>query len=84
MFVQLAGQPSILYGKNFNVVHYMQTVRPNVFIPAVCIGTIDFNRFIPLSLTLTSPGGGVGGGGGGHKISVKQDLFASLSPTFFI
>ena len=57
-----SGQP----GKNFNVGHYAQTVKPNFVIPAMFIGSIiDLNYcFILLSLTLTLPGG--------HRISMKQ------------
>ena len=62
--VRRAGRPAILRGKNFNIGHYMQTVPPNVFIPAMLIGTTDFYHFIPLSLSLTLPGG--------HSISTKQ------------
>ena len=39
------------------------------------IGTTDFYHCIPLSLTLILPGG--------HKVSAKQNLLASFSPTFF-
>ena len=69
-----SGQLAVLRGKNFNVIHYTQTFQPNVFIPAQLIGTIDFYHFMPLSLTLSQ---------GGHKVSAKQNLFASFSPTFF-
>ena len=65
---------SIKHGKNFKVGYYMQTSRPNLFIPAILIGTIDFYHFILLSLTLTLPGG--------HKVSAKQILLASFSCTF--
>ena len=62
----------VLRGKNFNFVHYMQTVKPIFFISAVLIGTIDFfYHLIPRSLTLTLPGG--------HKVSAKQNLLASFS-----
>ena len=41
--------PPILHGKNFNIGYYMQKFQPNIFIPAMLIGTIDFYYFIPLS-----------------------------------
>ena len=44
------------------------------FIPAMLIDTIVFYHLIPLSLILTLPGG--------HKVSAKQNLLASFSPTF--
>ena len=37
--------------------HYTQTILPNVFIPAMLIGTIDFYHFMPFTLTLTLPWG---------------------------
>ena len=46
------------------------------FIPAMLIGTIDCYYFILLSLTMTLPWS--------HKVSTKQNLLASFSPTFFI
>ena len=49
---------------------------PNLFIPAMLIGTIDFNHFILLSLILTLPAG--------HKVIAKQNLLASFSTTLFI
>ena len=39
--------PSILRGKNLNVGHYRQTFQPNLFIPAMLTGTIDFCHFTP-------------------------------------
>ena len=42
-------QLAILPGKNFTVGHYTQTVQPNLFIPAMLIGTIDFYHFIQIS-----------------------------------
>ena len=72
----LSGWPAVLCGKNFNIGHYMQTVQPNFVIPVMLIGTIDFYYFISLSLTLTLPRG--------CNVSVKQNLFASFSPTLFI
>ena len=53
--------------KLLNVGHYTQTVKPNVFIPALLIGTIDFYHFIPLSLTLTLSGG--------HKVTVQSKTY---------
>ena len=35
-----ADQPSVLRGKNFNVGYFTKTFQPNVFIPAMLIGTI--------------------------------------------
>ena len=52
MFIHLA----VLCGKNFNVGHYMQTFLPVFVIPAMHKGTVDFNQFIPLSLTLAGWG----------------------------
>ena len=39
---QLASRQPLLCGRNFIVEHYMQTVQPNVFIPAMLVGTLDF------------------------------------------
>ena len=39
-----------------NIGHYMQTVQPIFFIPAMLFGTIDFYQYIPLSPRLTFPG----------------------------
>ena len=64
------------YVQTFNIGHYMQTVQPIFFIPAMLIGTFDHYKFILLSLTLTLPRG--------HKVSTKQNLLASFSPTLFI
>ena len=55
--------PAILHGQIFDVGHYMQTVGPNLFIPAMLLGAIDFYHCMLLSLTLTLPGG--------HKVSTK-------------
>ena len=62
----LAGQSSNLHDRKLNIGHYMQTCEPNLFIPAMLIGTIDFCHFIPFSLNLTLPGG--------HKVKAKQNL----------
>ena len=62
---------SVLHGKNIG--HYGQTCQPNSFIPAMFVGTIDSCHFISLSMTLTLAGG--------HKVSTKQNLFASFSGT---
>ena len=72
---QLVGH---LAWQSFNVGHYTPSVQPNLFIPAMLTGTIDFYHFIPLSLTLTLSWG--------HKVSAKQDLlalFSLFSPTLF-
>ena len=53
----------------------MQTFQTICFIPAMHAGATDFYSFIQLSLTLTLPGS--------QKISVKQNLLTSLSPTPF-
>ena len=50
--VHPAGQSAILHGKNFTVGHSMQTMQPNLLVPAMLIGTIDFYRSVPLLLTL--------------------------------
>ena len=48
-----------------------------LFIPAMLIGTIDLNHFIPLPLTLTLPGG--------HKISTQQNVWLHfLTHTHFL
>ena len=73
--VRQAGRPPVLRGKTFNIGHYTQTFQLKFFIPAMLIDSIDFYNLIPLSMTLTVPGG--------HKVSAKQDLFASFSPTIF-
>ena len=73
---QLTGRPASLRGKTFNIQHYMQTVQPNAFIPAMLIGTIDLKNVVLLSLTLTLLEG--------YKVNAKQNLLASFSPTFFI
>ena len=62
--------------QNFNIGHYMQTVQPNLFIPAMLIGTIDFYNVMLLSLTLTVPGS--------HNVSAKYNLSAAFSYTLFI
>ena len=72
----LSGCWAILRGKNFNILHYRQTVHSNFFIPVMLLDTIDFYHFIPLSLTLTLPGG--------HKVSAKQNLLASFSQNIFL
>ena len=69
------GQPAVLHGKNFNVGYCKQTFRPNTFILAMLIGTIEFCHFIPLSVTLTLAGG--------HKVSTEQNLLASFSCILF-
>ena len=46
ILVSPSGCQSVLCGKNFNVRHHMQVLT-------ILIGTIDFNRFIPLSLSVT-------------------------------
>ena len=73
--VSLAGH---LVWHNINVGHYRQTDWPNVVIPAMLIGAIDFYHFIQLSLTLTLPGG--------HKVSAKLSLRIGFffSHTLFI
>ena len=69
------GRPDVLREKNCNDGHYTQTVQPNLLIPVVFIGNVDFYHFVLLSLTLILPGG--------HKVSAKQNMLASFSPTFF-
>ena len=51
-----ASRRTILHGKDFTTGHYTQTAEPNVFIPAMLMGTIDFYHLVLLSLTLTLPG----------------------------
>ena len=74
LFSRLASCLSILCGKN--VEHYTQTVQPNLFIPTVLKGTIDFYHFTWISLTWTLPGG--------DKVSAKQNPLGSFSGTLFI
>ena len=69
--VRPSSQLDMLQGKNFNVGHYTQTVLPNVSIPAMLIGTIDFCHFVTLLLTLVLPGG--------HNVSAKLNFLASFS-----
>ena len=64
---------AVLRGKNFNVGHYKQTFQQMYFITDMCIGTIDFYYFIPLSLTLILDRG--------HKVSAKQNLGFFFSRT---
>ena len=45
------------------------------FIPAMLIGTIDIDRFIPLLVTLTLAGC--------YKVRAKQNLVATFSSTLF-
>ena len=47
---------AVLHGKSLNIGHYTQTIQPNIFLPVVHVGTIDFYHFIPYLLTLTLPG----------------------------
>ena len=70
--VHVCHWPAILLGKNFIVVHYMQTVQPNFFIPAILIGTIDFYHFIPISLTMTLPRG--------YKVSANKTFWLHFPP----
>ena len=71
LFGQPPGQPAghLVYGKDFNVGHYMQTFQPNFFIPAMFVGTMDSTMFIPVTMILP----------GGHKDSAKQNALASFS-----
>ena len=65
----LTSHPSCM-AQTFNVRRYMQTLRPNFFLPAMLIRAIDFYHLIPLWLTLTLPGS--------HKVSAKQKIFIFL------
>ena len=67
--------PAVLCDKNFNAGHYSKTFKPNFFVPAMLIGTIDFCHFMPLSLTLNLLES--------HKDSTKQNFLASFSCTHF-
>ena len=49
----LAIWQTVLCGKTFDVGHYMYTIQPNSFIPAVHIDITDFYYFVPLSENLT-------------------------------
>ena len=46
----------------------MENFQPNLFMPAMLVGTIDFYHLIPLPVTLTLAGD--------HKASTKQNLLA--------
>ena len=63
------------YMQNSNIRHYTQTFLPFVFTRAMFVGTIDSYHFIqlPIKLTLT----------GDHKVSAKQNSWASYSLTVF-
>ena len=78
LFGQPAGQPFILHDKNFDVEHNTTKCSTSFFffLAAMLIGTIDFCHFIPLSMALTLAGS--------HKVSTKQNLLASFSPTLLI
>ena len=54
--------------------HHMQTVQPNLFIPAMLKGTVSFDHFMLNSLTLTLP----------DKVSEKHNLLTSFSCTLSI
>ena len=56
-------EPSIL-AKTLTLDITCELLNVIFFTPAMHIGSIDFNHFVPLSLTLTFPGG--------HKVSGKQ------------
>ena len=64
-----SGRSTDLRDKNFNFEHSTQTFQPNVFIPAVHMGTIYRSHFVSLSVTLTLAVG--------HKVSAKQNLFST-------
>ena len=61
-----------LYGKEFNIEHYVQTFQPDFFLPAMLIGTIDLYSFTPLSVALTPAEGEWG-------YQWKPDLLGSFS-----
>ena len=65
---------SVLHPKTRTLDIYTQTVKPNLFIPAMPIGIIDFYHSILLSLTLP----------GGNKVSAKQNVLASFSHSFHL
>ena len=46
------------------------------FMPAMLIGNMDFQRFIPFSMTLTLTGG--------YRVSAEQNLLASCSRMFHL
>ena len=48
----VSGQLAV-HGRNLYIGHYMQTVQPKLFIPAMLIATIDIYHFIWLLLILT-------------------------------
>ena len=66
----------VLCCKKCSVWHYMQTVRPIFFTPAMLIGITDIYHFILFSLTLTLLGC--------HKISVKQTYWLHISHTLHL
>ena len=63
--------PTVSQGKNFEVGHTYISI--NCSIPIMLTGTIDFEHFIPFSLTFPSAGA--------HKASPKQNLLVSFSHT---
>ena len=68
MSVQWADWPAFIHSK-------CTDFQPNVFIPAVLIGTIELFHFISLSMTLTLAGG--------HKVNRMQNLWTSFSCKLF-
>ena len=63
-----AVRPSVLRGNTFYVEHYSQTIFS--YLPS----TMDVNRSIPLSVTLTLAGG--------HKVNAKGKLLMLFSRFF--
>ena len=74
MFVGQAGQSAVLSCRNLSIGHYMQTVQPIVFIPAMLTGTIDVYHitFTDLDLAMES------------QVQHKANPAASFLPTLFI
>ena len=70
-----SGRSTVLRDKNFNVGHNKQPFQTISFIPAMLTSTIDLYHFIPLLVTMVLAGD--------HKVSTKQNLFASFSRTLF-
>ena len=71
----LADGLAVFLNKKLNAGHHVQSVQPNLFIPAMLIGLFDFYHFITFSVILALAGG--------HKVSARQNLLDSFPCTFF-
>ena len=73
-----ASWPAILHCKNLllDITCKLFCVLPNLFIPAMLMGTIEFYQFIPFLVVSTLPGG--------YKVTTKQNLLTSFCPILFV